>query len=229
MLAYTSLMSTKRQPRQNSSTLWYNLSDGNYSLWLNQFQKTCSNYQAELAVSDGDLEFIQDAQLNFDTALESQVTAKAIAEAATQTKDSTRLATTATIRAFVNEFQANTNIPEDIYGQLQIPKRGQRGPKGPAITPNNVIATGQANGDITIKFNRNGNPQSATMNVEHFNGSAWVSVANGPRTRFTLTGYPVGVEARFRVTATRGTSVSAPSSEVIVWGSAGTTELSIAA
>ncbi len=222
-------MSTPRQPRLNSSTLWYNLSDSNLSVWLNQFQKTCSNYQTELNVSDGDLEFIQDAQQYFDTALESQVTAKAVAEAATQTKDSTRLTTTATIRAFVNEFQANTNIPEDIYGQLQIPKRGTRGPKGPAITPNNVIATGLANANITIKFSRNGNPQSAVFNVEHFTGSAWVSVASGTRTRFTLTGFPVGTEARFRVTATRGTSVSAPSAEVIVWGSTGTTELSIAA
>ncbi len=222
-------MSTPRQPRLNSSTLWYNLSDSNFSLWLNQFQKTCSNYQTELNVSDGDLEFIQDAQTNFDTSLESQVTAKAIAETATQTKDSNRAATTATIRNFVNEFQANTNIPEEIYGQLQIPKRGTRGPKGPAITPNDVIAAGQANGDITIKFNRNGNPQSAVFNVQHFNGTAWVSVASGTRTRFTLSGFPIGVEARFRVTAARGTSVSVPSAEVIVWGSTGTTELSIAA
>lgn len=189
--------------------------------WAAQFRKTCSNNQTVLQVSDGDLELIEDAESEFDAAYEAMVTARAAAEGATQMKDQKREALINAYRPFVGEFQSNPLIPEDVYAELQIPKRGGGGSRGAAITPSNVVASASGTGEITIKFDRNGNPQSAIFTIEHQVGSNWIAVTSGTKTRYKLTGFATGVPAFFRVKATRGNSTSVPSNTVSVWAGEG--------
>lgn len=224
-------MANIKQPRFNSTTLWYALSDANFLLFLDQFQSVCSTYQTALGVSDGELEEIQEAWTAYGDTLKAAIQARAAAEAATEVKNQQRGATTDVIRKFVAEFQADPNIPEEVYGLLEIPKRGTRGQRGAAQTPTNVIAMPGGLGEVKLSFNRNTNPKSAVFTVQELRGTTWINVASGTRTRYTLTGYPAGTEVQFRVFATRGESVSAPSNTVVVWGNGniGNAKLEVAA
>ncbi len=212
------IMANERQPRSSSTTLWYGLSDANLAVWFENFGKTVSEHEAVLGIDAGELEVIQDAGNDFTAKLYDAFSAKLAAETATAVKNETRTSSIDAIRPFVASFQANPQIPEAVYGLLDIPRRGTQGSRGAAITPSNVLAVANVNGSITIKFDRNGNPKSCNFVVQHFSDGTWLTVASGTRTRYNLTGYPVGVEARFRVIATRGDSASEPSAQAIVWG-----------
>lgn len=227
------VMSTRKatQAKQNNGALWYNLSDANFQLFLNQFGETCSKYEQILGIDAGELEEIQDASTDFAASFATMITARTIAEGATATKNDLRESSTNTVRKFVAQIQGIPNLPDEVYAELQIPKRGTVGQRGAAITVSDVAVIPGGVGEVILKFNRNGNPASATFTIQQFVGTSWVNVASGSKTRYKLQGYPAGVPATFRVITARGTSISTPSYSVTVWDTegSGSNELSIAA
>lgn len=94
--------------------------------------------------------------------------------------------------------------------------------KRSATTPTDLVATPFANGDVELKWKRNGNPPNAVFTVE-VRGSTggWTALGNFTTTRIKLNGFAPGQEKFFRVTSTRNEQVSGPSNEALIYPSGG--------
>lgn len=187
---------------------------------MNNFASTVSRYETVLGIDTAELEQIQESAQAYDEALAEQVKQRAIALGATEQKDAARDFAIRVMRPFVATFQANQNIPPNVFAELLIPKRGARGSKGEPQTPTDVMVKPQLNGNLQISFSRNGNPRSATFQVEAWMDGEWVTVIAAPRTRFALSGFPVGTPVSFRVIAVRAGRKSVPSAIVTAYAEA---------
>ena len=100
----------------------------------------------------------------------------------------------------------------------------------PPQRPLNLVANPSATGEVELTWSRNGNAPNAVFVVETKSSTGnWTIVGQYTRTRITVSGFTPGVTKYFRVTATRNNASSLPSNETLIYGSSGSSELSIAA
>lgn len=216
-----------------NNVVWYNRADSALAVWAQGFSENVSLYETDLEVDAGELEEIQDASEAYITALSALNTARAAYLAAVEAKDAARASMIETDRRYVAQFQALPNLDPKILLALDVPQRKTAGSRSAAITPTNPVANAFPNGDVVIRFGRNGNSSSTVFTVERSRdlGETWTSVFSSARTRVKLSGYTPGETVWFRVFATRNGTVSAPTVPAMIWPDtpSGETELELAA
>lgn len=123
--------------------------------------------------------------------------------------------------------KAAASVATTVYGsaatEAQISALGlsPRAKERTKVTPKTVVdlsAVPAVDGDVTLKWGRNGNATGVVFLVESQSGTGpWTFVQGTTRCRATLRGYAPGVTANFRVIASKNGVVANPSPVVPVY------------
>ena len=96
--------------------------------------------------------------------------------------------------------------------------------------PINLLAYPASNGSVKLVWSRNGNKIGTIFNVEtRTENGTWTIVASTTKAKATLTGFPSGVTAWFRIRATRDGIASLPSNETSIYHTPAPAFLQVAA
>lgn len=200
------------------NVVWSKRTDTGFLQWQKQFKNTAQSFPSELGLSLGELAEIEAATVEYNEAFTAYVNARAAYIGALATKDEARAQVTQLDRKFVARFQAISDLPDDIFCQLDIPERTRRGTRSAALPVSNVVATASAAGLVTIQYSRGENPESALFMIQESRGDGnWANVYSSTRTRVKLSGYTPGETVYFRVITFRNGTQSAPSGFGVIW------------
>jgi hypothetical protein len=140
------------------------------------------------------------------------------------------VAAKATVRE--NSLVALSSVSRSAYAKVGItnqqlidaglqPHSTSRAKIVPA-TPTDLIVSPNADGNVALKWDRNGNPGSVTFQIESSTDCLnWTIVATTTRAKATLSVYTPGVQTWFRVRAQRNETVTAPSAQIPIYPSGG--------
>ena len=166
----------------------------------------------------------------FDTSVQNLVAAEAAYRAAVQAKNTARLNLTEKMRDFLPICYANMDVSNEELAEILL---APRTPRANFIAPTQVEsfqATALSNGIVKFKWSRSGNTSSTIFQLEEQDANGdWQLVWSGSRIRCELSGYTPGVEAAFRVVATKGDSFSQPSSVAVIYNNSSGNGLRLAA
>lgn len=155
---------------------------------------------------------IANASAELQESLEKVSRTQAQYHAAVSEKNESRSYLVGLLATAANHVYADTDLtqPEIVSLGLQPRKEG-RTPVKPT-TPESLIVTAHADGHVEVSWSRSGNPQGVIFQVEAQNRSGeWRVVKTTTRCNVTLTGFPPGEPAWFRVTAHKTIYDSLPS------------------
>ncbi|HVL39562.1 MAG TPA: hypothetical protein VM328_09255 [Fimbriimonadaceae bacterium] len=89
-------------------------------------------------------------------------------------------------------------------------------------TPVSLMATPSCDGTVRLKWERSGNSPTTIFEVEASRGGGgWEVLATTTKTKATLAGFAPGIEARFRVRASKNERTSLPSPIAVVYPAVG--------
>jgi len=194
--------------------------DLDYQVWLANFVTVANANLLALGLVAGDMTPVTTAKTPFDTAIPDVVTKKAALDTAVQNKDTARKNSVASVRTVVRKIQANPAVPNSLKAQLGITVRdGIPTPVTP-IPPTDLVARGLDTGTNVLVWKRNGNKASIQFVIEAKIGTstAWTLIDVTTATKYAHVFQQPGVKAIYRVRARRGTVVSDPSNEAVVYG-----------
>ena len=94
-----------------------------------------------------------------------------------------------------------------------------------ATQPLALVASADGNGNIELRWKRNGNSAGTTFLIEYrlTATAAWSILGSTTKAKFFHTSAP-GSYIEFRVTAQRADNESLPSTSVVLWGGSGSGE-----
>lgn len=206
------------------------ISDAELAVDLASFYTVANNNKVVLGLQAGDITEIQNASTNFNTDLTAWIAAKAAADNAKGVKDTQRATSRAVISKWAKVFRANQAVPDALLSQLMLAPHKPTGSKTPPTQPTDLVANSDGNGNITLRWNRNGNIQGTQFIIEYkaAAGDAWAVLSSTSRASFQTTWSP-GQYVSYRVIAKRNGQSSAPSTPVVLWDGTGGLQLQIAA
>ncbi len=207
-----------------------NMSDALYSPSLTNFKTVSGANLAALGLTAADKLIIDEACNDYVTAYNAHLAAKAAAEAAREAKDDQRATTRAVINGYAKQFRANLGIPDSLLVELEVAPHSTPGVKTAPTTPINTVATADGNGDIELKWNRNGNISGTIFQVEYKTSpsGAWTNLGSTNTRKFRCN-FPAGSYVAFRVCAQRRGISSNFCTPVTLWATEPTETLQIAA
>lgn len=198
------------------------LTDGSLIAWLNNFVNVATANAAALGIDAPDQAEIDAARDDFTAAYNAKVAAAAAALSATAGKDIERANSLTVVGKFNAEWQANPAIAQTLIGELGLTIRADGLSKVGVFTPLKFVATGNGNGEVKMKWDRNGNKWGCTFTIEvsYDSGDSWQVVTSTTQAKKTLTGVTIR-PAVYRVRAERNAQFSAPSSGSAIYVPAG--------
>ena len=204
--------------------------DEPFDVALGTFNTNCIAYQDELGLSAPDLAEIAGAATAFHTNVTAVSDAKADLANSVTAKDTQKTASKNVVSKWAKTFRANANIPDAILAALLLPPHETPGSETTPTVPLELTATANGNGDILLKWNRNGNIQGTTFQIEYRNSpsAAWVLLDTTTKRTFNTSWNP-GQYVAYRVRAVRrgvGSNWTAPE---VLWDTEEGVQLSIAA
>ncbi|MGE0001708.1 MAG: hypothetical protein AB7F50_01590 [Fimbriimonadaceae bacterium] len=205
-------------------------SDGELNTALASFAQTCAAQATPLGLSPADVTEINNAATNFDTDLLAWQNARNAAANAVTAKDSQKSASKGVVSKFAKRFRANPAVSDELLASLMLPPHATPGTKTPPTTPTDLVAEGDGNGLVTLRWGRNGNT-SATVFEVWFRTSPtgeWTVLGSTTKLKFDYQWSP-GEYIGFRVTASRNDATSPASTPVVLWEPAGENTLQLAA
>lgn len=153
----------------------------------------------------------------FNTAVQEWDIADAARKAATQNKSTRKTSTVTFISNLAKKIYANTAVTDQMLANIGLAPRPVNGGRTTPKTPTDFVASTEVNGDVKFSWKRNGNSMSAVFNLQQWSGTEWVTIAAVPRTRITLSGFPIGEAQTFRVFAWLNNLQSAPSNAFTIY------------
>ena len=204
--------------------------EADYATALTNFLAVCNANKVPLALTTNDLTEIQAAATGFPTTLNAWVAAQAAAGNAKTAKDVQKATTATIINKWAKIFRANNAIPDALLDQLMVAPHKPGRTSSPPVTPTEFQCVADGDGNISMKWRRNGNT-SATSFVIEWRGSAsapWTQIGATTRAKFSWQSTP-GEYAAFRVRATKKGQSSAASNQFVVWNGQPNASLRIAA
>ena len=128
------------------------------------------------------------------------------------------------------QVYANSALTPAKIQTLGLSPRSKSRTKTVPVTPDGLVAEPQANGTMKLSWNRSGNPSGAMFVVEaRTEGGDWAPVANTSASRTVLGDLLPGGPIQLRVYAMKNDEVSLPSPLLVLYASATTPPLRIAA
>lgn len=204
--------------------------DTELSLALAQFSARAAVNAVPLGLNPGNLTEISTAATGFATSLTTLTTAKAAATAAKEAKDAQKAASKAVVSKWAKVFRANVGVSDAILAELLLPPHSNPGSETTPTTPYDLTATANGNGDIQLRWNRAGNIQTTTFQIEFRTSAAapWTILDSTTR-RSYFTSWNPGQYVAFRVRAVRRGVGSSWSTPVILWDTEESAQLQLAA
>ena len=203
--------------------------DSKLALYLENFAQVCDGNSSTLLLTPAELTEIESKKNAFVVDLQNLEVAKAVQQAATTTKNTSRNTAVAMVRKYARDFKGNTNVSEALLAQLGVISPST---SGPVTTVTNLTVLGCSDGVNVVAFNRNGNSPATNFVIES------ASSVNGPwflagvvtKVKFAHEGNTPGEETFYRVTSIRAGVSSAATPVVVVYpGGNSSQTMSIAA
>lgn len=198
---------------------YYNKTKYQFAPWMQNFVTVATANAVALSLDPTEVAEITTANTNFSSSLDAQEAARAQSLGATAFCDAKWEAALAIVSKYNAQFQAIPNISPELLGDLGLTVPGGGGGTIPVYAPTELSALGTSNGINSLKWKRNGNASGTIYVIEaaYGDGGEWQMVANSTRTRFDHSGQTPGQFVRYRVSAQRGSLVSAPSNTASVY------------
>ncbi len=194
--------------------------DLDYQAWLVNFVTVANANLAALGLVAGDMTPVTTAKTPFDTAIPDVVTKQQALAQAVQNKVTTRKTSVGTVRTVVRKIQANPAVTNALKAQLGITVKDISPTPVTPVPPLDLVARGLDTGTNILNWKRNGNKPSVQFVIEAKIGTstAWVLIDVTSATKYSHVFQQPGVKAIYRVRARRGSAVSEPSNEAVVYG-----------
>lgn len=184
--------------------------------WYNNFAANCAENADELGLSPDEVEAIFQASRRLDQDLLALQEAHAAYRAAVAKKDTTRSETVEFARIYARIFKANPGVTPSLQMRLGIVSSA---PSSAVVPVNNLVADGDGNGVIALRWDRNGNSRGTSFLVEYraYADGEWRTAGVTTKTRFKHTGQVVGRTLAYRITSIRSDEVSIPCPVVLAY------------
>jgi len=192
--------------------------EGDLATYATNFKDVSFANQAALGLTALQFTEIEDAANDYAAALQDWVTGKLLADGYLVVKNDQKAATVEVLRRYGQMILHNPAVSNTLKAQLGLTVTPS--PFGPVQVPTNLVANGYQTGVVELRWDRAGNSKTTMFAVEarYLNDPEWTLLGNTSKTRFTSDGHAPGDQVSFRVTATRGDNVSAPSTPYILYG-----------
>lgn len=205
------------------------LAEEEFNTALANFATVC-NLQAEtLDLTPAQITEIQAAS----TALANAITAATAARTAWASAQAAKLTKLADGHALVSKyakiFRADQTVTDAILAELMLAPHKTPGVRTTPAIPTDLVANSDGNGNITLKWHRNGNIQGTVFNVEMRpnNSAPWSIIGTTTMSKFDTTWTP-GTYVEYRVSASRRDVDSAACTPVVLWSAGSEDELYLA-
>lgn len=177
--------------------------------WYKNFVQQCTEKAQLLGLDEADLEAIQQARQQFEGDWLSLQESHAAYRQAVGQKDGSRAAAVELARQFARQFKANRSVSSAVQAGLGIVSETR---SGPVVPVNELVAAGDGNGVISLRWSRNGNSRGTSFLVEYraYTEGEWRTAGVTTKTRFRHSGQIVGQPLQYRVTSIRSDEVSVP-------------------
>ena len=204
--------------------------EGQYLIDLANFETVSAANLVALGLDAADKLAIENAVDDLSDAINAATAARLAAEAATAAKDAQLTATRNLINQYAKEFRANMSIPNSLLAQLNVAAHEVTPVLSNPVTPTELTATANGEGETLLKWKRNGNTSTTIFEIEYRSSHTadWTLYASTTKSRFSTTLTP-GVYAGFRVCAVRRGIKSGYCAPCALWDSTEPVELQVAA
>ncbi|MGE0000663.1 MAG: hypothetical protein AB7F50_05840 [Fimbriimonadaceae bacterium] len=204
--------------------------DGSLNTALASFAQTCAANAGPLGLDPSEVIEINNAANNFDTHLLDWQNARNAAKNALTRKDGQKEASRGVVSKFAKRFRANPAVSDPLLASLMLPPHETPGTRTEPTTPAHLVASGDGNGLVSLRWGRNGNTQATVFQVWYRTSPTgeWAALGSTTKTRFEHQWSP-GEYVGYRVTASRNSFTSPPSTPVVLWEPAGKGALLLAA
>ena len=192
--------------------------DADYDSALESFLEAAAANAAALGLSPEEIEAMSTEFAAYHQAVVAVVTARAKLAAAVTAKEELKANARAMVNSAAKAWRANIAIPEEILELVQVaPHRAPKALTAPNVVTD-VVVTADGGGDLTIRWNPNGNiPRTLYMVETAPTGSGpWTLVATVTAKKFRMQGTP-GTPMWFRVRAQRRGISSNACNPVSIW------------
>ncbi len=195
------------------------LSDGALEAWYANFVDVANTNATVLGLGLPDILVLETARDDFEAARTGRANAAAAAIASTVDKNNNRTAVLALVGGYNAEWQADSAVSDLIIADLGLTVHDETPSTIGVFTPLNFVASGQGNGNVTMKWQRNGNKWGCNFFVEVStdNGVTWSLKTATTKARITLIGVTIQPTI-YRVRAERNGTISGASSQSLVYG-----------
>ncbi len=200
-------------------------SDGALQAWYANFVDVAVLNSATLGLDLTEQGVLTTARDDFDAARTARANAAAAAIASTVDKNDNRAGVLALVGLYNNEWQANPTIPDTLIADLGLTVHDETPSEIGVFTPLNFFAEGNGNGDVKMKWSRNGNTWGCTFLIEAStdNGATWMLKTATTKSKLKLIGVTIQPTI-YRVRAERNSEISGASSQSLVFGATGQVE-----
>lgn len=199
------------------------------TLMLQQVPVIIAN-AATLGVDPADIDALSAAYSSFNTSIGAAATAKANAKATVTAKNKNKQSARALLRQYAKIWRASPAVSDQLLNQLFLAPKSTPGTQTPPTTPTGLTFSATGNGQITLRWKRNGNRQGTTFLIQTSDSASgeWNTFEATTKTSFVYNGTP-GVAVWFRIIARRDGVSAAPTLPVSVWAGSGGNFLEVAA
>lgn len=191
--------------------------DSKLRQWLSQFSESAALHQAELGLTNDEVEALEEAAAEFSAAYGECEIYRNLARGKTRTKDMARERAEALFRSIGKVILVDSNIGPQVKADLGM-NPGDT-PASQIAPPTQLAAVGYSNGENRLSWQRNGNSVHTMFLIEALKGteSEWKFIAATTRVRFVDRGQKPGQRVIYRVRSQRGRNLSAPSNTAMIY------------
>ncbi|MCE9559177.1 MAG: fibronectin type III domain-containing protein [Armatimonadetes bacterium] len=178
---------------------------------------TAATEAAALSLTPSELTTLQNVATDFGDANLAVQAAYDAYRAALETRKIAEAAAESLTRGYNRQWQ-NTGVPASVIASLGLPVHESGPTFSPPASPLTLSATAFSNGEVKLKWKRNGNIDGTQFVVEtSADGQIWQFLTVSTSSRLSLNHFEPGVRVYFRVYAKRRTEVSAPSPATVIY------------
>ena len=181
-------------------------------------------------LTEAEVQELDEANATFGTDIQIAIDRENSRKSAVAAKDEDREVVLAGITTIAAKLYANPAVTDKMLTQAGFAERPVYGSRTTPKQPTGLVANAFSDGNVSLKWNRNGSSRSAIFTVWATDSTgAWDVVTSTTKTKITVSGFTPGQFATFKVVSSVNNLTSAPSNLASIYEVGGTTALSIAA
>lgn len=210
---------------------FYTMTKSELRTMMQTFTTVATANSAALGLTPGNLTEISGQNTLYNTSLNDQTAAQAVAKGAVADCTLEKKDTVDLLSKFNAIFKANPAVTDELIDQLGLPPRSDGGDHLPVFVPTNLAGMGCSNGVNSLKWANGGNAKGVNYVVEasYDNGGTWEIVDVVTTIKMDHYDQTPGQPVSYRVYAKRRNLKSAPSNVATIYQSGGGQALNLQA